>query len=395
VRTAGAYAGLSRSDFDDCLEFCATGGYALQAYDRWKRLILGPDGLWRLRDPRATRRIRMNIGTIQDTDTLDVQLRGRRGGKPLGEIEESFAATLTPGDTFLIGGKVVRYERLREMVIEVTPRPDRAPKIAAYMGTKFATSTELSHRVLQILERGRWPDLPAHTAGWLHLQAELSRLPEEGRLLIESFPHEGRAHTCFYGFAGRNAQQTLGLLLTHRMEMLGLEPLGFVATDYATQIWSLRPIADPAPLLEGESLREGLEHWLSGNAVMKRTFKTAAVIAGLIDRTLPGQRKSGRQMTISSDVLYDTLLKYDPDHLMLRITRAEALSGLVDFGRIEEMLDRVRGRIDHVSPPHVSPLAAPMLLEMGRVQISGAAEARLMAEEAKRLLDLAGLGAIG
>ena len=102
VTTAGAYAALSRAAFDACLEFCATGGYALRAYDQWQRLLQRPDGLWQLRDPRATTRIRMNLGTIQDTDTLKVRLRRSRGGKPLGEIEEGFAATLTAGDTFLI-----------------------------------------------------------------------------------------------------------------------------------------------------------------------------------------------------------------------------------------------------------------------------------------------------
>ncbi len=117
VTTAGAFADLTRARFDDCLDFVATGGYALRAYDRWQRLRQR-DGLWHLRDPRAARQIRMNIGTIQDTDTLKVRMRGR--GKPLGEIEEGFAATLTPGDTFLIGGRIVRYEGLREMTVEVT-----------------------------------------------------------------------------------------------------------------------------------------------------------------------------------------------------------------------------------------------------------------------------------
>ncbi|MGR3572163.1 ligase-associated DNA damage response DEXH box helicase, partial [Brevirhabdus sp.] len=396
VRSAGAYAGLSRAAFDDCLDFVATGGYALRAYDRWQRLLRRPDGLWQLRDPRAAQRIRMNIGTIQDTDTLKVRLRGRGGkggaaGKPLGEIEEGFAAQLTPGDTFLIGGQVVRYEALREMTVEVTRRADKNPKVATFMGTKFATSTQLSDRILRMFRQPAWPDLPKHTAQWLALQREVSHLPEADRILVESFPFEGRAHTCFYGFAGRNAMQTLGLLLTQRMETAGLHPLGFVATDYATLIWGLDPVTDPAPLLDADNLREGLETWLAGNAVMKRTFKTSATIAMLIERNTPTQRKSGRQAVFSSDILYDTLRRYEPDHLMLRITREEALRGLVDFGRIEEMLVRTRGRVDHVVRDRVTPLAAPMLLEMGRVPVAGAAQERLLAEHAQALMTEAGL----
>lgn len=389
VASVGAYSTLTKAKFNDCLTFCATGGYALRAYDKWQRLLQRPDGRWQLRDPRAAQRIRMNIGTIQDTDTLKVRLKGNF--KPLGEIEEAFAATLTPGDTFLIGGKIVRYERLREMTVEVTNRATKAPKIATFSGTKFATSTQLSARILAVFAQKDWPNLPAHTAAWLQMQRDVSQLPRAGRILVESFGHDDRAYTCFYGFAGRNAQQTLGLLLTQRMEAQGLNPLGFVATDYATLIWGLEDVTDPASLLSPDNLRDGLETWLAGNAVMKRTFRASATIAGLIERNLPQARKSGRQATFSSDIIYDTLTKYDPDHLMLQITCEEAMRGLVDFGRIEEMLRRTQGSIDHVTVDRIPPLAAPMILEMGRVPIAGMGREKLMQDASDALMIAAGL----
>jgi ATP-dependent Lhr-like helicase len=388
----GAFRALSRASFDACLEFCATGGYALRAYDKWKRLKQLDDGRWQLRDPRAALNIRMNIGTIQDTDTLKVKFKN--SFKALGEIEEGFAATLTPGDTFLIGGQIVRYDGLREMTVVVTKDAARKPKIATFMGTKFATSTQLQARILRMLQQSDWPALPAHTAAWLDMQRLYSRMPQADRILVESFAHDGRPHTVFYGFAGRNAQQTLGLLLTQRMEEQGRHPLGFVATDYATMIWSLEPVSDPAPLFDGEGLREGLDTWLSGNAVMKKTFRASATIAGLIERNLPQSRKTGRQATFSSDILYDTLHKYDPDHLILQITREEAMRGLVDFGRIAEMLTRTAGRVDHVVLSRVSPLAAPMLLEVGRVAVAGEGRTRLIEEEAEKLLAESGLNQI-
>ncbi|MCJ7873009.1 ligase-associated DNA damage response DEXH box helicase [Phaeobacter sp. J2-8] len=388
---AGPYATLSRAQFDDCLAFCATGGYALRAYDQWQRLKQHEDGLWHLRDPRATQLIRMNIGTIQDADLLKVRFRGR-GGKPLGEVEESFAASLTPGDTFLIGGQIVAYQGLRDMVVEVTRNARKKPKVAVFSGTKFATSTQLSQRILAMFAADDWPYLPEHTRDWLDLQRQVSELPKQGRLLIESFAHDGREHACIYGFAGRNAQQTLGLLLTKRLEDLGLDPLGFVATDYATLIWGLQPLTDPAPLFDIAALEAGLEGWLAGNAVMKRTFRASATIAGLINRNMPGSRKSGRQATFSSDILYDTLLKYDPDHLLMRITRTEAMRGLVDFARIREMAERVQGRIDLRRLDQVTPLAAPLLLEVGKVPIEGAGRERLLQQEAETLMTAAGLG---
>ena len=363
----------------------------MRAYDQWKRLRQRSDGLWQLRDPRAAQRIRRNIGTIQSTETLKVRMKNARGGKALGEIEEAFAASLTQGDTFLIGGQIVRYDSLRDMTVHVTRDADKTPRIATFLGTKFATSTQLSQRIIDMFQHDGWPDLPGHTRDWLTLQRQVSRLPRPGRLLIESFPHDGRSHTAVYGFAGRNAMQTLGLLLTKRMEETGLNPLGFLATDYAILIWGLDPVRDAAPLFEIGALRDGLDSWLAGNAVMKRTFRTSATIAGLIERNTASARKSGRQATFSSDILYDTLAKYDPGHLMLDITRQEAMRGLVDFGRIEEMATRINGRIDLIELPRVSPLAAPLLLEMGQVPVKGLAEEKLLAQEAERLMCMAGL----
>jgi len=390
VTRAGPYAPLTRPEFDACLDFCATGGYALRAYDKWQRL-LHRNGQWQLRDPRSAAVIRQNLGTIIDTETLKVRLRNRPGGTPLGEVEEGFASTLTPGDTFLIGGEIVRYEGLREMTVEVTRQPGREPKVATFNGTKFATSTLLTNRILDIFQQDSWPDLPTHTAQWLALQRDVSRLPSPDRLLVESFPHEGREHLCIYGFAGRNAMQTLALLVTKVMEDQGLAPLGFTATDYATLIWGLDPVTDAAPLFDLEKLREGLETWLGGNAVMKRTFRNTAIIAGLIERSHQGRRKTGRQATFSSDILYDTLRKYDPDHLLLQVTREEAERGLVDFSRIEDMLARVQGRIDLIRLPRVTPLAAPLFLEPNKIPIHGTGRERMVEDAAKRLMQEAGL----
>ncbi|MEM7438981.1 MAG: ligase-associated DNA damage response DEXH box helicase [Pseudomonadota bacterium] len=389
VVTAGPYADLTRADFDACLEFCATGGYSLRAYDRWQRLMKR-DGLWVLRDPRMAQRLRMNVGTIVDTETLKVRFRGR-GGKPLGEVEEAFAATLTPGDTFQIGGQTVRYEGLREMTVQVTKAQAKKPKFAVFSGTKFAASTVLTNRVIEMMDSRDWAALPAHTQDWLALQEHISQLPRPGRMLVESFRRGDREFTTFFGFAGRNALQTLGLLVTKRMEQQGLQPLGFVTTDYALSVRGLQPVENPAALLTADGLREGLETWLQGNAVMKKTFRTVASIAGLIEKNTPGKRKTGKQATFSSDILYDTLAKYDPDHLLMQITREEANRGLVDFGRIEEMLRQYEDRIDHVQAPHVTPFSAPLLLEMGKVPIMGSGREKLAEDETAELMREAGL----
>ena len=391
IKQIGAYKNLTHEEFKECMGFCIDGGYALKRYEQWHRLKLDHSGNLILRDPRIANKIRMNVGTIQDTETLKVRTHRRSGGKPLGEIEEAFAASLTKGDTFLIGGNIVRFESLREMIVEVTHNANKQPKIATFMGTKFATSTKLSDRILDSFQNQSWKDLPADTVNWLNKQKEFSQLPVRNSLLIETFFRKSRHYLVIYGFAGRNANQTLGLILSKKLEELNLAPLGFVANDYATLIWGLEKVENPIQLFKFSEIELGLDKWFSGNALMKRTFKAVASVSGLIDRNLPGLRKSGRQTTFSSDILYDTLVKYDPTHLLLKITKDEAMKGLIDFSRIEEMFKRVDDNIIHKNLPHVSPLAAPMLLEVGTIPIEGQARELLLKNEANSLMKEAGL----
>ena len=388
IRTAGPYRQLARDAFDRCLDFCATGGYALRAYDRWRRLMESPEG-WRLRDPRAARRLRMNIGTIVESEKMNVRSGGprSRGGKLLGEVEELFAAGLRPGDTFLIGGQTVRYDAVREMVVRVTPQPGRDPQIPVFSGARLAISTFLAHRMIAMLQdQAAWADLPEPVESWLRLQQRLSSMPRHGELMVETFPRGDRWHMTAFGFAGRNAHHTLGLIVTKRMEQMGLNPLGYVCNDYALMVWGLTEVSAPAPLFDAAGLRDGLDTWMMDSLMMKKSFRQAATVAGLIERRLPGAQKSGRQATFSSDILYDTLVKYDPNHLIMEATRREAQTGMVDFERIEEMLARIGGRVRRVAAPHVTPLSAPLLMEVGKLPVQGAAAERLFEAEAEALL---------
>ena len=118
------------------------------------------------------------------------------------------------------------------------------------------------------------------------------------------------------------------MLLTRRMERLGLKPLGFVANDYALGVWGAsrhrrRDQSERASLddLSEDMLGDDLEEWLQESALMKRSFRNCAIISGMIERNLPGKEKTGRQVTISTDLIYDVLRRHEPDHILLRATR--------------------------------------------------------------------------
>jgi ATP-dependent Lhr-like helicase len=385
VTSAAPYRHLGRADFDAVLGFVATGGYALAAYERWHRLSQGEDGLWRPSEAGIARRYRMNVGVIVQEPMLKVRFRR---GQALGEIEEVFVQGLEIGDTFMFAGQLLRFEGLREMNVEVTRGGAGEPKVPAYAGGRLPLTTHLADRVRALLaEPGRWRILPAAVNEWLEAQRRRSVLPERDGLLVESFPRGGRDFLVAYCFEGRNAHQTLGMLLTRRMERLGLRPLGFVATDYVLAVWSLRPVRDIAALFDRDLLGDDLEAWMDESSMLKRCFRNVAVIAGLIERRHPGQEKTGKQVTFNSDLIYDVLRRHDPQHILLRATRADAAGGLTDVRRLGNMLTRVAGRITHRRLARVSPLAVPVLLEIGKEAVYGAALDELLDEAAQALIE--------
>jgi ATP-dependent Lhr-like helicase len=406
VTSASPYQGLTRQSFDKIVQFVATGGYALQSYDRYAKLKPMPDRKLRLSHPRLAQQYRLNVGTIVEAPMLKVRLaRGRGGalkpeamlvaGRVLGEVEEWFIEQLVPGDSFIFAGEVLRFEGLREMDAIVTRANSTEPKIPTYDGGKFPLSTYLASRVRDLLAvEDAWSRLPAQVFDWLRLQAEISVVPEANEMLVETFPRGQRFYLVCYPFEGRLAHQSLGMLLTRRLERAYARPLGFVANEYALAVWGLGDMGamiengrlDLAKLFDKDMLGDDLDAWLAESSLMKRSFRVCATISGLIERRHPGQEKTGRQMTASSDLIYDVLRQHEPDHILLQAAWADAATGMLDVGRLGGFLQRIMGRIRHIRLEHVSPLAVPVMLEIGRESVSGEARESLLRETVEELL---------
>lgn len=403
VRSASPYAWLDRATFSRVVEFVATGGYALRTYERYARIRRMKDGRWRISHPSVAQQYRLNVGTIVEEPLLNVRLirhRGpngmARGGMVLGQVEEYFLETLTPGDTFFFSGRTLRFEGIRENEAYVTSAAGEDAMVPAYAGGKFPLSTYLAGEVRSMLaDRSRWSALPEQVSDWLRIQEERSLLPRRDDLLVETFPHGSRFYMVAYPFEGRLAHQTLGMLLTRRLERAGARPLGFVATDYSLAVWSLGDMggmirADALSLdrlFDEDMLGDDLESWLADSWMLKRTFRNCAIISGLVERRHPGREKTGRQVTVSADLIYDVLREHEPDHILLQATWQDAAVGLLDIARLGEMLSRIRGRIVHKDLERVSPLAVPVMLEIGREPVAGSAHEALLGEAADALIE--------
>jgi ATP-dependent Lhr-like helicase len=391
VVSAYAYRHLDRSHFDRIVDLVATGGYALRSYERYAKIKLTVDGTWRLTHPKFAQAYRLNVGTIIESPMLKVRLGGKArgngpvmGGRLLGEIEEYFCEQMKVGDTFLFAGEVLRFEGLRETEVIVSRARSDSPRVPVYAGGKFPLSTYLAAEVRRMLaDPSRWNRLPAPVREWLEIQREHSIIPQPDELLVETFPHEGRYFLVLYPFEGRLAHQTLGMLLTRRLERFGLKPLGFVATDYVIGISASADIGrafalEPgllARLMEPDMLGDDLETWMAESFLLKRMFKACAQIAGLVEKNAIGAaKKTGRQVTVSTDLIYDVLREHQPDHILLEAAWADASTGLLDLHRLSEMLSRISGRLVHKRLDRISPLAVPIMLEVGRERVAGEAD---------------------
>jgi len=391
------YRDLSWTTFEEVVDLVATGGYALRAYDRFARIVRGRDGRWRARDAEIAQNHRMNVGTITAAATLNVRMASRRsgstrqwvGGRKIGEAEEHYFEQMTPGDTFAFAGRVWAFQAVVGMDALVSPADDREPKIPSWGGSKFPLSTSLADRVrAMIQDRDHWRVLPVDVQEWLALQEARSTVPAAGDMLVETFRRGARHHLVAYPFEGALAHGTLAMLLTRRLDRLGVGPLGYVVTDYALAIWSIRPMDDLdfAALFEPDILGDDLEAWLQESFMMKRSFRNCALISGLIEKRRPGTEKTGRQVTFSTDLIYDVLRRHQPDHLLLRCARADAAAGLLDVARLGQLLTRVQGRVVHRALERPSPFSVPVLVQIGRERVGGGEAADMILEDSAQAL---------
>jgi ATP-dependent helicase Lhr and Lhr-like helicase len=396
VRVAAPYADLARADFDRVLDYVATGGYALRAYERYAKLKQTVEGFWRVASPQVAQRYRLNCGTIVEVPMLKVRVvrhyRGPRAtyaGRVLGQVEEWFLQQLLPGDTFLFAGQILRFQSIVESEAIVTPGPPGDPRIPSFEGGKFPLSTFLAQRVREMIaDPKRWQFLPDQVKEWLSIQRLRSVLPKASEMLIETFPRGGRHFLVCYPFDGRLCHQSLGMLVTRRLERMGMKPLGFVASEYSLAIWALGPLhsLDMNRLFDEDMMGDDLDAWLVESALLKRSFKTCAVIAGLIERRNPREERTGRQVNFSSDLIYDVLRSHEPDHILLRAAYDDAATGALDIARLGALLKRIKGHLVVKKLDRVSPLAVPALLDIGKVPVGSDASEALLAEASDGLI---------
>ena len=370
IKNSWPYRNLQMGKFLEVLEFVKNGGYSLKNYDQYSKIGLNKQNLYTIKNKNIRNKYRLNVGTIVESYMLKVKL----GNRTLGQVEEWFIEGLNQGDTFLFGGRVLEYQYLSNNNVIVRTTKDQQPKIPSYAGGRLPLSSELSFQVRSLISKEEnWKNLPSQISEWLKLQLKFSNIPSPEELLVETFPRQiknkKRYFLICYSFEGRNANQTLGFLISKRMQRMGYKPIGFVATEYALAIWSMNMVEDINILLSDDIMLDDLYEWLEETPLLKKNFRDAAIISGLIERIIPGQKKTGKQIMFNSDLIFDVLKKHEPNHLLLQVARQDSYRGLIDLDRLSEFLKRIKKNIILKKLNQISPLAIPLILEINRQTI--------------------------
>lgn len=371
VKTTVAYRELSRLEFDWTLDFVSRGGEALRAYPEYTR-ITEQDGRYIVDRTDIARTHRMSIGTILSDATLKVQFIR---GPAIGYVEEAFIARLQRGDKFTLGGRVLEFDRVREMTAWVRLARGRQGIVPRWYGGGLPLSAELTAAVRDKLDQARnnFYDAPEMQAvrPILELQAKWSRIPAPDELLIERVKTREGYHLFFYPFGGWLVHEGLAALFAYRMARLQPITFSIAVNDFGFEL--LAP--EPAPLdqalesglFSAETLADDILHSLNAAEMAKRQFREIARIAGLVMQRFPGGQKSAKQMQASSGLLYDVFAKYDPDNRLLEQARREVLERQLEIGRLKATLDQINaGQVSVIDVKRPTPFAFPLMIERVR-----------------------------
>jgi len=396
VRRTHAFASLERTQWQWIMDFVMHGGAALKAYPQFHKVRMGDDGVARVEDTRIARFHRMGIGTIASDPMM--QVRWLRGGR-LGTIEESFISRLSPGDRFLFTGRIVELARVRDMVAYVRAARGRTRIVPRWQGGRMPLSTALGDSVLALLGdvaagRAHEPEL-AVLAPMLDLQVRWSRLPATGELLLESIETREGHHLFIYPFAGRLVHEGLATLLAWRLMQNAPATFTLSVNDYGFELLSPTPIRLPdrlEGLLDADTLLADLLACINASEIARRQFRDIARISGLVFQGYPGAQKSTRQIQASSGLMFDVLVRYDGDNLLLEQARREVLESQLEYQRLATTLARMRdAKLCHMQPARLTPLAFPLWAERLQSQVMSSEDWRTrvlrMAERLEREAD--------
>lgn len=395
VRTTDAFEHLQDHQWSDVLNFLLHGSTSLAAYPQYERLRRDADGRYVPANPTVLKRHRLGIGTIVSQSAIQVKfLRGAR----LGTVEEAFIARLAPEDIFNFAGRSLRLVRVDNGTAWVRKSTVAGTHTPSWAGSLLHMSAQLGETMQALLAQAGHAlraasDTPVkslapelrYLSSVLQLQHERSHIPEVRHLLIEQVSvsqsdarnvRAGGSNPLFlYPFAGRVVHEGLALLVATRLANLQANTFSWTCNEIGFMLLAHNPIdIHQVPwerIFSVKNLAHDLQAAVNFAELARKRFKEIAQIAGLVSTRAPGSRTSNRQLQVSAGLLYDVLLKYDPDHILLKQARQEALDQELHLPTLHESLVKLAATERLlVQPVKHTPFSFGLWAEGFRAQLS-------------------------
>lgn len=375
IRSTYSYKTLSKLEFEWVLDFVTKGGRALGAYPEYRK-VQEYDGYFRVESDSVKQRHRMSIGTITSDDSMSVVFMS---GERIGALEESFIAKLRTGDRFVFAGRCLELVRTRDMKAYVKVASAKGGIVPRWMGGRMPLSSELSEAVreeLGLASKGKYRSNEMRLVEpLLRLQEKWSQIPDENSLLVEHMKTREGYHLFIYPFEGRLVHEGLAALLAYRMSKLAPATFTLSINDYGLEM--LSNIDVPVEMLSEhhlfnpENLADDILSSMNASEMARRRFREIARVAGLVFSGYPGKSKTGRQIQVSSGLLFDVFREYDPENLLLHQAQREVLEQQLEESRLRHAMKRLsKSKLISVELQRASPLAMPLLVESWRGKVS-------------------------
>ncbi len=375
VRTTTTFQTLTQDEWQWVLDFVVYGGSALGAYPEFHRVHIEND-LYQVSSRRVMTLHRMNIGTIVSDASMKVKYMS---GGNLGTVEESFVAKLKPKDRFLFAGKLVELVIIRDNIAYVKRSKGTPDAVPRWMGGRLPLSSELSQALRLKVQEAAEGNLVGPEMRSLKelfaVQSKWSRLPCSDELLIELIKDRSGFQIFLFPFEGRLVHEGMAALLAFRLSRIQKTTFSLACNDHGIVLQSPHPIPIERAISTGLFSPDGLEgdilQSMNATEMAKRQFRQIARVAGLIQSSLPGHRKSTNHIQASSNLFFEAFREYDPDNLLLEQCRREVLDQQLEMSRLRNALLRMgRGRMVVTRPPKVTPLAFSLLVDKLRERLS-------------------------
>ncbi len=380
IRDTASFKSITDNEWKWCLLFLEEGGICLNAYSRYRKLEWSrEEQLFFVKEKSISRLHKLNIGTI--TSAPSIRVRFSRGAT-LGHVEENFISQLNPKDVFFFAGRQLELVRVKDMTAYVKVTSRKSTTVPAWAGGQMALSDLLTTKLREEMERASYNDLDTEELIALkplfERQHDLSILPKQNELLVETCVTKEGQHLFAYPFEGRFVHEGLGFLWASRLTKHMKSTITVSVNDYGFELLAPRkyPLKELLleileDLLEDSNLEFDLEQALNLSELCKRRFRSIAQVSGLMVQGYPGKNKSSGQLQISSSLLWDVFCKHEPDNLLLKQARYEVLNDQLELPRLQKALRRIRaGDVVHSEIPRPGPLAFPLLVERLRNRLS-------------------------